>query len=954
MAFGSQPNIERLFLEALEQPPSDRDAFLREACCDDAELHRSVKACLEAHARAGAWLTAPAGVELRRLLDSRQHADQGSDGDETLEAWNELLGRIGSRDAFESRYRSRKELARGGMGAILRVFDENLRRELAMKVILDKGSDLPREALTLGRFLEEAQVTAQLDHPGIVPVHELGVDATGKVYFTMKLVQGEDLSAVFEKVKRGEEGWSLVRALNVLLRSCEAMGFAHARGVVHRDLKPANIMVGRFGETYVMDWGLARVLERDDTRDLRLQNPVDHAGTVMTDRMEQAGAEPNSPLVTMDGHVIGTPVYMAPEQAEGRLERIGPQTDVYGMGAILYQLLTGQMPYTRPDVQASPHRILRWVLDGPPQPVHSLNPDIPAELIAICERAMARDSTRRYGTMVELAQDLRAYLENRVVAAYESGPLAELKKWVRRNRGIAATAAVALVLLSTVLWWSFNSIETERDVAKDNEKTALAERNRADARKAEFDQLAGVVLLETALRKESELYPAWPEKIAAMETWLREDAAPLVALKPTLRKTLEGLEGRSIPRSSPADPVRFAGESEQFLFDTLTDVSEGIEAFESGTRRDVEERLTWALQVDDLTRDHPNAIYSWEEAREAIAAADGVLASELYADDSIDLVPQLGLVPIGMNPVTLLWEFYHLRSAHDPSSGMNPAEIAIPEHREDGALEIGAETGLVFVLIPGGAYRIGAQSTDPAAPHYDPLAELRESPVHEIVLEPYFLSRYELTQGQWRRLTGENPSVYGPEGDWSTEWDSEGREANWTHPVEEVSWEDCMLHLPRFGLRLPSEGQWEAACRAGTETPWWTGNNASDLDGAGNLADRYGKTHGQESWSVWEEDLDDGSTVHSRVGRYRANAFGLHDVLGNVWEWCLDDYANYRTVGRNGDGARFVEGATTRVARGGCFGSTTRNVRSTFRSNDTPSHRNAFLGCRPARGIQVD
>src|SRR5262245_13113982 len=176
-----------------------------------------------------------------------------------------LLKRLAEHTLGRSRYRLQGEIARGGMGAILRIWDEDLRRALAMKVILGKGESAgsggtpPVDARELGRFLEEAQVTGQLDHPGIVPVHELGLDSDGRVYFTMKLVKGRDLKAILDLVFGEQEGWNETRALGVFLKVCEAMAYAHAKGVVHRDLKPANVMVGSFGEVFVMDWGLARV-----------------------------------------------------------------------------------------------------------------------------------------------------------------------------------------------------------------------------------------------------------------------------------------------------------------------------------------------------------------------------------------------------------------------------------------------------------------------------------------------------------------------------------------------------------------------------------------------------------------------------------------------------------------------------------------------------------------------
>src|SRR5262249_41075530 len=167
---------------------------------------------------------------------------------------------------------------------------------------------------------------------------------------------------------------------------------------IHGDGKRANIMVGGFGEVYVMDWGLARVLEREDRHDLRLRSEASSVATsIETDRTDQRQSDPDSPLVTVDGDVLGTPAYMPPEQAKGRVAHLGPRSDVYAVGAMLYHLLTGQRPYVAPGVKVSPRTILQWVVDGPPRPVHHLNPRVPAELVAICEKAMAREARDRYG-----------------------------------------------------------------------------------------------------------------------------------------------------------------------------------------------------------------------------------------------------------------------------------------------------------------------------------------------------------------------------------------------------------------------------------------------------------------------------------------------------------------------------------------------------------------------------
>jgi WD40 repeat protein/serine/threonine protein kinase len=425
-----------------------------------------------------------------------------------------------------TRYEIKNEVATGGMGTILRVWDGDLRRNLAMKVMHGRGSGSSAagsgegsasvDPERLGRFLEEAQITGQLDHPGVVPVHDLGIDSAGRCFFTMRFVRGRELKDVLDLAREGKDGWTRTKVLGVILKVCEAMAYAHSKGVVHRDLKPANVMVGRFGETYVMDWGLARVLGRRDSHDLRLRPEAQDASglsLVRTVRREETEQNPESPLVTMDGDVIGTPSYMAPEQARGKLEDVGPRSDVYSLGAILYYMHTGQAPYVKPGERVSPHTVLARVLEGPPTPIESLAPHEPAELVAICVKAMARDPERRYGSMLEVADDIQAFLENRVVRAYERGALAEFKKWVVRNKGMAAGLAGMLSLSvagAAFFAWqqkldyqalSAKEAETrqakdeaERNLAraKEGEQAARESGELAERRRADADRQAGI------------------------------------------------------------------------------------------------------------------------------------------------------------------------------------------------------------------------------------------------------------------------------------------------------------------------------------------------------------------------------------------------------------------------------------------------------------------------------
>ncbi len=443
---------------------------------------------------------------------------------------SELLRRLRTHAPKDSRYQLLGEIGRGGMGAVIRVWDEDLRRTLAMKVVLGKedkaakGATPPVDSRTLGRFLEEAQITGQLDHPGIVPVHELGLGADGQVYFTMRLVKGEDLRTIFQHVESGHDGWSTTRALNVMLKVCEAMAYAHAKGVIHRDLKPANIMVGKYGEVYVMDWGLARVAGAKDLHDVRLkeQPPSPTSQSVRTERREERDDTPDSPLVTMDGDVMGTPAYMPPEQARGELAKLGPHSDVYAVGAMLYHLLLVkhiEMPYVPKGARVSQHRVLMSVLEEAPKEIAAYDKNVPAPLVAIVEKAMQRELGRRYKDMEELAADLRAYVEGRVVKAYETGTWAETKQWVKRNKPLAASIAAGVLVLLVGIGLVY------RESARANENATLAEQRATEAEQ-ERNRASDQARIADEQR---ELADAEREKTAQANQSLNEKNSLLVA-----------------------------------------------------------------------------------------------------------------------------------------------------------------------------------------------------------------------------------------------------------------------------------------------------------------------------------------------------------------------------------------------------------------------------------------
>jgi formylglycine-generating enzyme required for sulfatase activity len=262
------------------------------------------------------------------------------------------------------------------------------------------------------------------------------------------------------------------------------------------------------------------------------------------------------------------------------------------------------------------------------------------------------------------------------------------------------------------------------------------------------------------------------------------------------------------------------------------------------------------------------------------------------------------------------------------------------------------ETGVVLVLIPGGSFWMGAQNSDPAGRGFDERARSDEGPVHHVTLGPYFLSKYEMTQGQWERLSGHNPATYGDFAEMPGD----------LRPVEQVSWEDCAALLPRYGLLLPTEAQWEYGCRAGTETVWWTGSDLASLQGAANIADATARDHSPGQRAVTDASLNDGFAAHAPVGSLAPNAFGLHDVHGNVGEWCRDAYGPYAgsRIGP-GDGEHLdpsyfddlpEHSKRSRAHRGGTWDLPAYAGHSSGRHGNSPAHRSYTVGVRPSAQVR--
>ncbi|MGK0217017.1 MAG: tetratricopeptide (TPR) repeat protein [Planctomycetota bacterium] len=536
------------------------------------------------------------------------------------------------------------------MGVVNRMFDKDLRRTLAMKVTLRRGESKESKSTSietegLARFLEEARITGQLDHPGVVPVHDCGFNQHGNLFFTMRLVNGQEFTKIIELVHGDDQApeWNMTRALGVLLKVCEAMSFAHDKQVVHRDLKPSNVMVGRHGEVYVMDWGLARMAGREDRHNLRPNQ----------EQEDKVGAEPDatlspssSPLMTQDGTILGTPYFMPPEQAAGRLDELGPRSDVYSLGAMLYHLLSGRQPYYVEGKSVSAQVVLAMVREGPPQSVEQLSPKTAPELVAICQRAMSRNPAQRYADMGELAEDLRAYLEGRVVQAHQIGAWAEVRKWVQRNKAMAGTLALfLLVTIGGLTGFSFVKTAYASDLLTKNEDLQAAQH------------------LETEAREKAE---AVQDFLQTMLASVRPGEGHMADV--TVR-TLVDEAARGLATGMPKDPALRAS-----LHKTLADTYTSL-----GLHKEASEQREHAIEL--LRPTQPDG--SWEMALMLLNEVDGAINLEFQG--SLDPDQALQFCEEAISICTRLYESDHgnLMVAKGMLARLQSAMNPIPEASND-------------------------------------------------------------------------------------------------------------------------------------------------------------------------------------------------------------------------------------------------------------------------------
>ena len=728
-------------------------------------------------------------------------------------------------------YRILREIGHGGQGIVYLARDENLGRDVALKVLTAFGRASPQ---IVERFRREAVLASRLDHPGLCPIHDAG-EQDGLLYIAMRFVEGETLR---QKIRRAVDGGgdpaslivdfqhsdeedsseesphvhptdlsrsarhaAVTHLLEIFEDCARALQSAHERGIVHRDIKPGNIMIARDGHPVILDFGLAH----------------DVGG--------------NLPTITQTGDLFGTPPYMSPEQVAARHIEVDQRSDVYSLAVSLYECLTLRRPFLGPTREKIYQAILK---QDPPDP-RPFNDAISLDLKVVIETALEKDLARRYSSAEAFADELRRVRLKEPILARPAGPWLRTVRWAQRNPIVATASAVLFFTLSIGLAVSLVLL---RQVSHEKEQKVLALEREQEERERSLLALDHL-RLSTMADRIDELWPMLPRTLRG-----ENGIEAYISL-------LKGIRAR-IP--SHAENARQWNDVQPLQLRMVNDlvrsrerISKAIETLERRRERTLE------IQRESLVL----GAAAWKAAAERV-----MRGSRCRTYRGLHLAPLPGLLPLGPDPTTGLEEFANLASGTAPRR--NP---------DDGRLVITEDTGIVLVLLPGGTFMKG---TPEGRPFRNEL-EIYE----EVSLDPFLMGKYEITQGQWLRIMGENPSQCRP-------GNRDGFIASLTHPVESITFFDARRFARRCALRLPTHVEWEYAIRNDLESKdYELGDDFESLEGHANLRDLSYQSSfrvpSKRTVAPWE----DGWVRTCPVDTFFPNAFGLHELSGNVSEWVL-------------------------------------------------------------------
>jgi formylglycine-generating enzyme required for sulfatase activity len=671
-------------------------------------------------------------------------------------------------------YRILKKLGAGGMGTVYLAEDTSSSRQVALKVPHFTEEDGPD---VVKRFYREARVAQSLHHPNICTVHDVG-DVRGTHYLTMPYIEGTSLSRMLARTGP----WPPAQAAGLCATLARALDVLHRATIIHRDLKPSNIMVQSSGEPVLMDFGLARSYTAPSQR------------------------------LTSTGTVLGTPAYMSPEQVGGQMQAIGPATDIYSLGVIFYELVTGRMPFEGPVLA-----VFAQVLHSEPPLPSQMRPGLDPRVDGLCQKAMAKAVQDRFASMAVFATALDQYVR-------EAGAPGQVTQTAPLPRAIP----VGPPPLS----------------------------------KPPLEQAPGV--FGRGLRGAG---------VSGDRCWITCSHCGHVGTAPA------AAAGRKVRCPRCQNIIEVAPEPELIPPPSLIDDTAGPGRTRPHNRRR-RSRSGWGLPVAGL-----------------------------------------GLIGV----VVLLWALVSSPGSNEekPPRDSPPPRPEVKTPEGPGILN---SIGIRLVRVPAGKFSMGS-------PGFEEDREPDEGPQHQVAItRPFYMGIHEVTQEQYQMVMGTNPSFFAPTGDGR---DRVVGQDTRRFPVDSVSWNDATEFCRRLSnvpveqaagrvYRLPTEAEWEYACRAGTGTPFSTGDRLP-IDRA-NFNSSVGRP--------------------SAVGSYPANAFGLNDMHGNVWEWCSDCYGEKYYEDSPPQDPQGPSLGETRVLRGGSFEAFSWLCRSANRYSDGPTNGYHDFGFR--------
>ena len=881
------------------------------------------------------------------------------------------------------KYQILHQIGKGGMGTIYQAVQGDLQRHIALKT--------PNTKKLHRRFIEEAVVTAYVNHSNIIPVHDLISDHNG-VSMIMQLIEGKPWDKHIQNMHQEYTQQIPDEIFDIeferFIKTCEAVEFSHSKGVLHNDIKSENIMVGSYGDLLLMDWGCATTTPHLTTPTISILN----SNTI------------HSPF--------GTPIYMSPEQACGDGKNIGPWSDIYLLGGLLYELLEGQPPRKKEAIEI----VVQKAIDGICEPFSKTHDPY---LQTIAEKCLQSKIEDRYQSMKELLEDLREFyktrdafqllqrakhdfdickesIQNKVHSTrslllelveninsfeqvYQLKPLEEaitgkyksiellcelaiqlgdvylaeayvtslpsdktyqiLRKQIEEKKNDIQRASVRdkqnklrlqflLIAIVSLIIVGYSEIYEQKNLAQTNalraEKIAQATlKNLDDIQTLSESHHSKKLIQETDL-----LWPTLPKMIPSIDEWIKQVDIihqSVVSNHESLQKEEQELQQRKIqllPELWNSDKIITILE---WRIELRRQLLQDIDTLETDWKPKLQKRKELAQEIVEKTIGQKEI---WEFAIQDIQNADHY--------NGLTISPQLGLIPLEVNQQGY-WEFAHLISGEAPTQKDQLGNWIIHEN-----------TAIVLVLLPEATFWMGSDKTIDTKGNFDPNTRDIESPSHQVHVDAFFMSKYELNQAQWLRVMNSNSSAYLPRQIHGNQ------EITLLHPVEHMTYEQAYTVSQRFDLQIPTEAQWEYANRSGTQSVYWSGNTIRTLQGKANISDAGGQKLGAPSSWKFEEELFDNHIVHAPIGSFAPNKFGLHDTVGNVWEWCRDHFGSYTFPTDHKDGLRKIPTEErVYVFRGGGFRSTSIHARSADRYSIYASDYNAYdLGIRLSRAIE--